>query len=153
MVKIGKLLTGAARRLSAGASALGHLALGFALLLGPRLALATQGGGQNPGFNLDSLLPSDLKTKPFTVQIITLLLIFGIAGLFVMMAFGGMSGVADIFTAMSESRQRGEWGSFVKTIAFAVVVFIVAAVIAGTLIGWFSNLTINPKITIGGSTS
>lgn len=136
MVKIGKLLT--------GASALGHLALGFALLAGPRLALATQ----QSGFQYDKILPDGLKDKPFTIQLITVLLIFAIAGLFVMMAFGGMTGVSDIFASLTEARQRGEWGSFVKTIAFVIVMFIVAAVIAGTLIGWFSNLEIKPKVTI-----
>ena len=130
--------------------AFGSAALAFALLLGPGLASATGTGGAGTAFNLDNFLPPSLRNQPFIVQIITLLIAVGIAGLFVMLAFGGMSGIADLFSSLGESRQRGEWGSFVETVGFVTGVFVVSAVVGGTLIGWFTNLTINPTINILG---
>ncbi len=104
----------------------------------------------NNSFSLDKILPSSMMDKPFLVKVITVLIMMAIAGGVVMIGFGVMGGVADVFTAVSDARRHGEWGLFIKNVAFIVAVLVVAAVLIALVMEWMNNLTINPTITIGG---
>ncbi|MBK8168634.1 MAG: hypothetical protein IPK64_22025 [bacterium] len=119
------------------------VALALCLLVVPDPALAQD-------FNVDTILPAGLAGKTFLEQAITVLLIVALGGVFVMLAFGVMGGIGDVFSSLTEARARGEWGSFLKTMAFVIAVLIFAAVLAALVVKWFTGLNINPTITIGG---
>lgn len=125
------------------AAGLTAAALALGLLVAPDLALAQE-------FNLDTILPSGLAGKTFLEQALTVLLIVALGGVFVMLAFGVMGGIGDVFSSLTEARARGEWGVFLKTMAFVIAVLIFAAVLAALVVKWFTALNINPTITIGG---
>ena len=116
------------------------------LLVAPDLAHAQAASGN---FSLDKILPSSLIDKPFLVKVITVLIMMAIAGGVVMIGFGVMGGVGDVFTAVSDARRHGEWGVFIKNVAFIIAVLVVAAVLMALVIEWMNNLSINPNITIG----
>jgi len=127
----------------------GWAVLAFGLLLAmPDLALATQ--GQTQGFDVNQILPSGLAGKTFIEQALTVLLIVALGGVFVMFAFGVMGGIGDVFSSLTEARARGEWGTFLKTMAFIIAALIFAAVLAALVVKWFTGLNVNPTITIGG---
>ena len=118
------------------------------VLVVPELAQA-QAQAASGNFALDKILPSSMTDKPFLVKVITVLIMMAIAGGVVMIGFGVMGGVADVFTAVSDARRHGEWGLFIKNVAFIVAVLVVAAVLIALVMEWMNNLTINPNITIG----
>lgn len=122
------------------------LAVLVCVLVVPELAQAQAASGN---FALDKILPSSMTDKPFLVKVITVLIMMAIAGGVVMIGFGVMGGVADVFTAVSDARRHGEWGLFIKNVAFIVAVLVVAAVLIALVMEWMNNLTINPNITIG----
>lgn len=115
------------------------------LLVAPDWAHAQATGN----FALDKILPSSLIDKPFLVKVVTVLIMMAIAGGVVMIGFGVMGGVGDVFTAVSDARRHGEWGVFIKNVAFIIAVLVVAAVLIALVIDWMNNLTINPNVTIG----
>ena len=121
------------------------LAVLVGLLVAPEWAHAQATGN----FALDKILPSSLIDKPFLVKVITVLIMMAIAGGVVMIGFGVMGGVGDVFTAVSDARRHGEWGVFIKNVAFIIAVLVVAAVLIALVIEWMNNLSINPNITIG----
>lgn len=121
------------------------LAVWVGLLVAPEVAQAQSTGN----FALDKILPSSLIDKPFLVKVVTVLIMMAIAGGVVMIGFGVMGGVGDVFTAVSDARRHGEWGVFIKNVAFIIAVLVVAAVLIALVIEWMSNLTINPNITLG----
>ena len=122
------------------------LAVLVCVLVAPEWAQAQAASGN---FALDKILPSSMTDKPFLVKVITVLIMMAIAGGVVMIGFGVMGGVADVFTAVSDARRHGEWGLFIKNVAFIVAVLVVAAVLIALVMEWMNNLTINPNITIG----
>ena len=115
------------------------------VLVAPEWAQAQSTGN----FALDKILPSSLIDKPFLVKVVTVLIMMAIAGGVVMIGFGVMGGVGDVFTAVSDARRHGEWGVFIKNVAFIIAVLVVAAVLIALVIEWMNNLSINPHITIG----
>lgn len=121
------------------------LAVLVGLLVAPDWAHAQATGN----FSLDKILPSSLIDKPFLVKVVTVLIMMAIAGGVVMIGFGVMGGVGDVFTAVSDARRHGEWGVFIKNVAFIIAVLVVAAVLIALVIDWMNNLTINPNVTIG----
>ena len=121
------------------------LAVWVGLLVAPEWAQAQSTGN----FALDKILPSSLIDKPFLVKVVTVLIMMAIAGGVVMIGFGVMGGVGDVFTAVSDARRHGEWGVFIKNVAFIIAVLVVAAVLIALVIDWMNNLTINPNVTIG----
>ncbi|MFZ1493373.1 MAG: hypothetical protein WAU60_08155 [Candidatus Competibacter denitrificans] len=122
------------------------LAVVVTLLLSPELALAQSAG---TSFSLDKILPSSLKDKTFLEKVITVLVIMAIAGAAVIFGFGVMGGIGDVYSALSEARQRGEWAVFLKTIAFVASVLVVSSVLIALIIEWLNNFSISPTITIG----
>ena len=116
------------------------------VLVAPEWAQAQAASGN---FALDKILPSSMTDKPFLVKVITVLIMMAIAGGVVMIGFGVMGGVGDVFTAVSDARRHGEWGVFIKNVAFIIAVLVVAAVLIALVIDWMNNLTINPNVTIG----
>ena len=114
----------------------------------PDLAHAVEGGNAG-SFALDKILPASMLEKPFLVKVITVLVMMAIAGGVVMLGFGVMGGVGDVFTAVSDARRHGEWGVFIKNVAFIIAVLVVAAVLIALVMEWMNNLTINPTISIG----
>lgn len=114
----------------------------------PDLAHAAEGGNAG-SFALDKILPASMIEKPFLVKVITVLVMMAIAGGVVMLGFGVMGGVGDVFTAVSDARRHGEWGVFIKNVAFIIAVLVVAAVLIALVMEWMNNLTINPTISIG----
>lgn len=114
----------------------------------PDLAHAAEGGNTG-SFALDKILPASMLEKPFLVKVITVLVMMAIAGGVVMLGFGVMGGVGDVFTAVSDARRHGEWGVFIKNVAFIIAVLVVAAVLIALVMDWMNNLTINPTISIG----
>lgn len=122
------------------------LAVLVCVLVVPELAQAQAASGN---FALDKILPSSMTDKPFLVKVITVLIMMAIAGGVVMIGFGVMGGVGDVFTAVSDARRHGEWGVFIKNVAFIIAVLVVAAVLIALVIDWMNNLTINPNVTIG----
>ena len=121
------------------------LAVLACVLVAPEWAHAQSTGN----FALDKILPSSLIDKPFLVKVVTVLIMMAIAGGVVMIGFGVMGGVGDVFTAVSDARRHGEWGVFIKNVAFIIAVLVVAAVLIALVIDWMNNLTINPNVTIG----
>lgn len=121
------------------------LAVLVGVLVAPEWAQAQSTGN----FALDKILPSSLIDKPFLVKVVTVLIMMAIAGGVVMIGFGVMGGVGDVFTAVSDARRHGEWGVFIKNVAFIIAVLVVAAVLIALVIDWMNNLTINPNVTIG----
>ena len=115
------------------------------VLAAPEWAQAQSTGN----FALDKILPSSLIDKPFLVKVVTVLIMMAIAGGVVMIGFGVMGVVGDVFTAVSDARRHGEWGVFIKNVAFIIAVLVVAAVLIALVIDWMNNLTINPNVTIG----
>lgn len=122
------------------------LAVVVTLLLSPELALAQSAG---TSFSLDKILPASLKDKTFLEKVITILVIMAIAGAAVIFGFGVMGGIGDVYSALSEARQRGEWAVFLKTIAFVASVLVVSSVLIALIIEWLNNFSISPTITIG----
>ena len=116
------------------------------VLVAPEWAQAQAASGN---FALDKILPSSMTDKPFLVKVITVLIMMAIAGGVVMIGFGVMGGVGDVFTAVSDARRHGEWGVFIKNVAFIIAVLVVAAVLIALVMEWMNNLTINPNITLG----
>ena len=129
------------------------LVLVVGLLMMPDMAFAQTTGGTTTGtsgaFSVDTLLPASLKDKSFLEQMVTIILIVALAGIFIILGFGTMGGVADVFSSMSEARQRGDWGVLLKTLAMVIAVFIVAVTLAVLAYGWLSTINIKPTLTIG----
>lgn len=122
------------------------LVLTATLLLVPDMVFAADAG---TSFSLDKILPSSLKDKTFLEKVITVLVIMAIAGAAVIFGFGVMGGIGDVYSALSEARQRGEWAVFLKTIAFVASVLVVSSVLIALIIEWLNNFSISPTITIG----
>ena len=128
------------------------LVLVVGLLMMPDMAFASTGGtttGTSGAFSVNTLLPSSLQTKSFLEQMVTIIIIVAIAGIFIILGFGTMGGVSDVFSSMSEARQRGDWGVLLKTLAMVIAVFIVAVTLAVLAYGWLSTINIKPTLTIG----
>ena len=69
------------------------------LLVAPDFAHAQAASGN---LSLNKILPSSLIDKPFLVKVITVLIMMAIAGGVVMIGFGVMGGVGDVFPAVSD---------------------------------------------------
>lgn len=121
------------------------LALTVLLLLMPDLALAAD----SSSFSLDKILPSSLKDKNFLEKVITVLVIMVIAGAAIIFGFGAVGSIGDVFSALADARQRGEWGGFLKIVAFVASVLVVSSVLVALVVDWLNNFSISPTITIG----
>lgn len=112
------------------------------LLLLPELATAQDGG-----FKADSILPSAVKNKDFLTQVFLVIMMALLAAVFVMMGFGILGGIGDVFASLSDARRMGEWAAFMKTLAMVMGAVIIAVVLAATLIGWVANVSISTNVT------
>jgi len=113
------------------------------LLLLPELAAAAEGGG----FNADDILPSAVKDKDFLTQVFLVITMALLAAVFVMIGFGVLGGIGDVFASLSDARRMGEWAAFMKTLAMVMGAVILAVVLAATLIGWVANVSISTSVT------
>lgn len=113
------------------------------LLLLPELAAAQATGG----FNADSILPNAVKDKDFLTQVFLVIMWALLAAVFIMIGFGVLGGIGDVFSSLSDARRMGEWAAFMKTLAMVMGAVIISVVLAATLIGWVANVTINTAVT------
>lgn len=121
------------------------------LLMMPDIAAASAGTSSGPSFSLDKILPSSLTGKPFLEQVVTVIVMVVLSATFIILGFGVMGGVADVFSSMTEARRLGDWGGFMKTLAMVIGVVIVGVVLAVLVYTWLTTISINPTVTIGGS--
>ena len=125
-----------------------HLVLAvtvLGLMVLPDIAAAS-----SPSFSLDTILPSSLTDKPFLTQVVTVIVMVVLSATFIILGFGVMGGVADVFSSMTEARRMGDWGGFMKTLAMVIGVVIVGVVLAVMIYTWLTTITINPTVKIGG---
>lgn len=115
------------------------------LLLLPELAAAQAA----KGFDASSILPSAVKDKDFLTQVFLVMIMALLAGVFVMIGFGILGGIGDVFSSLSDARRMGEWAAFLKTLAMVMGAVIIAVVLAAALIGWVANVSINTNVTFG----
>ena len=112
------------------------------LLLLPELAAAQSGE-----FKADDILPSAVKNKDFLTQVFLVIMMALLAAVFVMIGFGILGGIGDVFASLSDARRMGEWAAFMKTLAMVMGAVIIAVVLAATLIGWVANVSISTNVT------
>ena len=128
------------------AGLLGGLGLVLLAACWPELSLAQTA----PSFSTDTILPASLRNLPFLQQIITVVAMVIIAAVFVMLGFGVVGGIGDIFTTLSEARRAGEWSHFLKNLGMVIAVVVVGVVLGALVVTWLSTISINPTVTIGG---